>query len=70
MNKEQPPQHSKLRQRIITRLNCAHTLLAIESDTNVGSLNHRNVVRSISYCQSDLIEILPHYLHDLCFLDR
>lgn len=55
MHQQQPPQHPKLRQCIVTGLNGSHTLLAEQPDTYVGSLDHWYVVGSVADGESDFV---------------
>lgn len=68
MHQQQPPQHSELRQSIITCLNCSHTLFSEKPNANVSCLNHGNVIGTISNRQCYLIQLFSHNVNHLGFL--
>ena len=59
MHEQQPPQHPELRKRVVTRLHSALTLFTKQTNSNVCSLDHWNVVSAITYSQCDLFEFFP-----------
>jgi hypothetical protein len=59
MHKQQPPQHPELRKRVVTRLNCAHTLLAEQTNPYMRSFDHWNIISPIADGQCDLFEFFP-----------
>ena len=70
VHEHEPPQRLELRQRVVTRLHGAHSLLPVETDPDVRLLDHVHVIGSVPDSQRDLPEPVLHQLHDQRLLHR
>ena len=69
MHQQQPPQHPKLRQRIVTRLHSSHPFLPEQPHPDMCSLDHRYIIRPVPDRQCYLIQVCSHYTYYLGLLD-
>ena len=58
MDKKEFPQCSELGQGIVTRLNCPHSFLAIKADSNMGFLDHIDIICTITDSQRYLSQVV------------
>ena len=66
----EPPQVLELDDRVVSKSCCLITLLALNSNANVGRLDHIDIVETITYgqCQFPIIEQVLDQVHDLGLL--
>ena len=69
VHQQQSPQHPELGQSVVTRLNCAHSLLTEQSNADVGGFDHWNIVRTITDRKSDFVELISDYCDNLSLLN-
>jgi len=65
MPQHEPPQMSKLLHGEVGRERCLPPLAPFDADANMGSLDHPNVISSITDCCSARLCMLSNEAHDL-----